>query len=60
MPVHADFYKRELMSREERGYEKAGRCSIFNKVNLLLMIKGPSSSENHASSLLGQAKGLLG
>jgi hypothetical protein len=25
-----------------RGYEKAGRCSIFNKVNLLLMIKkGP-------------------
>jgi hypothetical protein len=22
-----------------RGYEKAGRCSIFNKVNLLLMIK---------------------
>jgi hypothetical protein len=22
-----------------RGYEKAGRCSILNKVNLLLMIK---------------------
>jgi hypothetical protein len=22
-----------------RGYEKAGRCSFFNKVNLLLMIK---------------------
>jgi hypothetical protein len=22
-----------------RGYEKAGRCSFFNKVNVLLMIK---------------------
>jgi hypothetical protein len=22
-----------------RGYEKAGKCSFFNKVNLLLMIK---------------------
>jgi hypothetical protein len=23
----------------ERGYEKAGRCSFFNKVDFLLMIK---------------------
>jgi hypothetical protein len=43
----------------ERMYEKADRCSFFNKVDFLLMIKGPSSSENRAS-LLGQAKGLLG
>jgi hypothetical protein len=44
-----------------RGYQNAGRCSFFNKLNLLLMIKRAqtSSSENH-DSLLGQAKGLLG
>jgi hypothetical protein len=25
-----------------RGYEKAGRCSFFNKDDFLLMIKGPA------------------
>jgi hypothetical protein len=35
----ADFYKMEC--REcERGYEKTGKCSFFNKVGFLLMIKG--------------------
>jgi hypothetical protein len=28
-----------LIRENVRGYEKAGRCSFFNKVNLLLMIK---------------------
>jgi hypothetical protein len=41
-----------------RGYEKAGRCSFFNKVNLLLTIKSAQFISNHAS-LLGQAKSLL-
>jgi hypothetical protein len=29
----------EINVENVRGYEKAGRCSILNKVNLLLMIK---------------------
>jgi hypothetical protein len=38
---------------------KQADAAFSNKVNLLLMIKRASSSENHAS-LLGQAKGQLG
>jgi hypothetical protein len=43
-----------------RGYEKAGRCSFFNKVYFLPMIKRARSSENLASLLHGANKGPTG